>query len=51
MRQFVTGIWHTGAAGAMILLILLPSAAQQGEFTIALAIIFLYVSAPGIDIL
>jgi hypothetical protein len=50
MRQSVTRIWHTGA---VIVLILLPSGAQQGEFTVALAIIFLYsyISAHSIDIL
>jgi hypothetical protein len=51
MRQFVTGIWHSSAAGAIILLILLPSGAQQGEFTLALAVISLYLSAHSIDIL
>jgi hypothetical protein len=50
MRQFVTGIWHTSAAGAIILLLLLPSGAQQGEFTLPLAILSLYLSAHSIDI-
>jgi hypothetical protein len=52
MRQFVTGIWHISAAGAvMLLLLLLPSGAQQGEFTLPLAIISLHFSAHSINIL
>jgi hypothetical protein len=47
----MAGIWHTSAAGAIILLLLLPSGAQQGEFTLPLAIISLYFSAHSIDIL
>jgi hypothetical protein len=51
MRQFVTGMWHTSAAGAIILLLLMPSGAQQGEFPLALAILSLYLSGHSIDIL
>jgi hypothetical protein len=51
MKQFVTGIWHTNAAGAIILLLLLPSGVQQGEFILPLATIFLYLSAHSIDII
>jgi hypothetical protein len=43
-------MWHTSAPGAILLLLLLPSGAQQGEFLLASAILSLFLSGHSIDI-